>query len=226
MAGDRIHGALNGETCGGAVKISFEIAEASQQITLSGKGQPLTEILLVPTLGWSIREALWGQGMTLTIGSALATGTEGDNWKLEGKTALDLAKLPADLGLGGATGTMRAEIEAFGPLGGRGTLHAKLTAPEGGAIPAAALRNLVFLFDATLAPVDESKPVAYESLDLNIIVTREQVFLAGPGAGRPAALYAPGGAPVMIIPTREIRLDEFLRRLDVLRERWYAAHAS
>jgi len=146
--------------------------------------------------------------------------------QMAASASLDLARLPGGFGLEGIAGRLDLTLAASGPLGKPATVHATLSAPKGGQMSAEALRQIAWLLDAVPPAVDEKKPVAFESLDLVVIITRDQIHFTGPRAGRPAGLYAPGGARLLAIPARTFTLRDFARRLDELRRRWEASHAG
>jgi len=221
-----LHGVVSGRGVSGRLSVAFDLGDASRRVTLTGEALPFARTLLSHTFGDALAERLAEPDGALTLGSALVTGTDGDTWQLTATTSLDLATLPPELALGGMTGTAEVTLDAFGPLGGPATLRATLSTPKGGAMSATAFANLAFLLGAQVAPVDAAKPVAFESLDLAVIITRDQLYFTGLRTGRPAALYAPGGSPLLAIPSLAVPLRDFVRRIDELKRRWEAAHSG
>jgi hypothetical protein len=224
--GGKLRGALTARSDAAPLRLNFEIGDASQSVTVTATRLPWGSALLAPTLGDAIAGLIEFADGSLTVGSALATGDESDAFQLAAGASLDLARLPSGRGLEGIAARLEMTLRASGPLGRGATVHATLSVPRGGSITPAALRQIAWLFDATPATVDEKKPLAFESLDLVVIITRDQIYFTGPGTGRPAGLYAPGGSPLLAIPSKGIPLRDFARRLDELKRRWEAMHAG
>ncbi len=222
-----LRGAFTGRSGADTLRMTFEISAGAGSLSVSAKSLPWAKRLLVPTLGEAMAGALEPVDGKLTIGSALKTGAEGDAWQLKAKTALDLARVPAGFGLAGMTGRIEIDLDASGPMDGPATVKATLHSPRGGALPRETLLAIFNLLDATLEPASSKDPIRFETLDLAVIITRDQIYLTVPTRrDRTAAVYAADREPIMTFYPRGIPLRDFQRRLDNLRSRWKAAHAS
>jgi hypothetical protein len=225
-----IQGALTGRCERGRLGLKFEITETSQTLTLTGPRLPWVKSLLSPTLG-TLAELLENPDGKLTLGNDLATGSDSlDNWSLDAKASIDLARIPEDLGLAGLTGKADLSIQAFGVLGKPATIVGSIALPTGatGAATASALRNLNFLLTGSWVNfADGQKPVTFDAIDACVIVTRDQIYFTGGRKGRPAGIFAPGGVRLLAIPSGEdVPILRFLERLDELNRRWKTSHSS
>jgi hypothetical protein len=218
--GDSIHGVLRGHTAEGSLKAEFDLRDESRTLKVAGKPLAWMRALLAPTLGDAMAQALAPGEGELTVSSALATGVPGDTWRLRAKAALDLARLPKELGLDGITASLDLDLDAFGPLDGAANVTAALTAPKGGSLSPTALRNLRTLLNVPAA--DESKDVAFAPFKVDVIITRDQVLFSP----ERSALCTPDGRTLLTFPSGSIPLRDLFRRLDEIKRQWEAAHAG
>ena len=220
----RIHGTLTGKTERGRLGLQLEIEDGRQALTVLAKPLPWVKNLTTPVLGEALSQLLESPDGKLTLtNSPPDDAASGGNWRLDAATALDLARLPKEIGLGDLTGKLRVSLNAFGRLGEAATLRASLSLADNttGTITPAALRNLSYLLTGQWGlPTFETKPQTFEAVNLSVTVTRDEVRLAARDGKSPAGIFGPGGVQMLAVPMPEpIPISKFLERLAELDRR-------
>ena len=221
---DAIHGTLTGKTERGRLGATLEIADGRNALTVVAEPLPWVKSLVTRTLGETLSGLLEPADGKLTLTNLFPDDSAPrNNWKFDAWTALDLARLPKETGLGDLTGKLRVKLSAFGRLGGTPTVRAGLSLPDNtpGTITPAALRNLSFLLSGQWGlPVFETKPLTISAVNLSVTVTRDDIRIEGGDKSSPGGVFAPGGVQLLAAPGEAIPLSKFLERIEELGRRY------
>ncbi|KPJ51979.1 MAG: hypothetical protein AMS16_07060 [Planctomycetes bacterium DG_58] len=227
-----IQGGLVGHVeSGPGLGLTFELADAGQRVTITGKSLPWVAKLMTPSLGETLAGLLAVRDGKLTLANELATGSgSGDNWMLEVHSVLELSRLPETLGLGEMTGKLDVVLRAWGVLGRPAKLTARLHLGEAakGTISDRALRNLrALLWGQWTETPEKTGTHTFDALELSLIVTPNFICLTRDESDPPSGIFDPAGEQLLPGPMGEfIPIDEFLERLDMLRRLWTEDHSG
>jgi len=228
--GGEIRGRIAEAAEGSRLTLSFLLADNLQSVTIAGGPLPWMREFLSPTVGGPLAACLTDTDGQFTVATRLGTAAGiRDNSKADLTAALDLSRLPEELGLGKMAGKLDVSLKVWGTLGRPGSFTAHATLAEGttGTVSADALRNLhTLLTGKRMLLPSEDKEYAFNTFEISLLATPEHLFTTTQ-EGRSSGILAPGGPPLLTVSPGEcLPIGELLRRLDELGRRWKEAHSS
>ncbi len=208
---------ISGKSPFGRTTATISASKSAHSITVESSPLPWMQPLLTPTLGETLTNIMEGSSGKVTITNNLPGK---DNWELDMRTVLDLARLPESLGLDRISGRIHTLISGWGELHGHATVTITFTlAGEGqSVVTRKALRNIIYLAtgsDLDVPPEDAVEEV--RSMKVKVHVTRVRIYING---------YLEPQKSARLTFDETLPIDTFMGRLEKLGREWREANSS